>query len=60
MIREKPSMIDEILSYKRDGMLLTKPVAARRVKHHQAWYCIINDHLYHKSFNQPLHKCLTL
>lgn len=51
--------MDEILRYKKDGVLLTNPATIRRVKHHQAWYYLINDRLYRKSFSQPLHRCLT-
>ena len=59
MAEEEPSWIDEILHYKRDGAILVDLMAARRVKHHQACYGIINDRLYCRSFSKPFLRCLT-
>ncbi|CAL9085189.1 unnamed protein product, partial [Musa textilis] len=50
--------IQEMLQYKRDGVLPTDDVAARRLRRTQAWYCEIGNRLYRRSFLRPLLCCL--
>lgn len=51
MVEEEPSWMNKILHYKKDRTLPIDLVATRRVKHYQVWYCLINDHLFRKSFS---------
>ncbi|XP_065049760.1 uncharacterized protein LOC135679707 [Musa acuminata AAA Group] len=54
----RPTWVEEMLSYKRDGILPADKASARRIRQMQAWYSEANGRLYKRSFSHPLLRCL--
>ncbi|XP_009385521.2 uncharacterized protein LOC103972866 [Musa acuminata AAA Group] len=54
----RATWVQEMLLFKRDGILPDNEAAARRVCRTQAWYSEVNGRLYKRSFSQPLLRCL--
>jgi len=50
--------IDPIVTYIKDGSLLSDPVEAQKVKIRSSRFTILNDELYKRGFSQPYLKCL--
>nr|XP_009411185.1 PREDICTED: uncharacterized protein LOC103992979 [Musa acuminata subsp. malaccensis] len=50
--------VQEMLLFKRNGVLLDDEAATRRIRRTQAWYSEVNRRLYKRSFSQPLLRCL--
>ncbi|XP_065045942.1 uncharacterized protein LOC135677511 [Musa acuminata AAA Group] len=54
----RATWVQEMLRFKRDGILPTDEAAARRIRRMQAWYSEVNGRLYKRSFSHPLLWCL--
>ncbi|XP_065003984.1 uncharacterized protein LOC135636271 [Musa acuminata AAA Group] len=50
--------VQDMLHFKRDGILPADEAAARRIRRMQAWYSEVNERLYKRSFSHPLLRCL--
>ncbi|XP_064966932.1 uncharacterized protein LOC135613841 [Musa acuminata AAA Group] len=50
--------VQEILRFKRDGILPPDEATARRLHRTQAWYSEMGGRLYKRSFSHPLLRCL--
>ncbi|XP_065007665.1 uncharacterized protein LOC103992979 [Musa acuminata AAA Group] len=54
----RTTWVQEMLLFKRNGVLPDDEAAARRIRRMQAWYSEVNGRLYKRSFSQPLLRCL--
>ncbi|XP_064974992.1 uncharacterized protein LOC135618019 [Musa acuminata AAA Group] len=52
------TLVQEVLQFKRHGMLPEDEIVARRLRRTQAWYCEISRRLYRRSYSRPLLRCL--
>ncbi|XP_009389876.1 uncharacterized protein LOC103976409 [Musa acuminata AAA Group] len=50
--------IQELLRFKRDGILPPDEASARRLRRTHAWYTEVGERLYKRSFSYPLLRCL--
>ncbi|XP_065012782.1 uncharacterized protein LOC135641352 [Musa acuminata AAA Group] len=50
--------VQEMLCFKRNGILPADEATARRIRRTQAWYSEVNGRLYKRSFLHPLLRCL--
>ncbi|XP_064979380.1 uncharacterized protein LOC135620378 [Musa acuminata AAA Group] len=54
----RTTWVQEMLLFKRNGVLPDDKAAVRRIRRMQAWYSEVNGRLYKRSFSQPLLRCL--
>nr|XP_009383140.1 PREDICTED: uncharacterized protein LOC103970956 [Musa acuminata subsp. malaccensis] len=54
----RTTWVQEMLLFKRNGVLPDDEATARRIRRTQAWYSEVNGRLYKRSFSQPLLRCL--
>nr|XP_009392283.1 PREDICTED: uncharacterized protein LOC103978277 [Musa acuminata subsp. malaccensis] len=57
-VEARTMWVQEMLLFKRNGILPDDEAAARRIRRTQAWYSKVNGRLYKRSFSQPLLRCL--
>ena len=57
--RDVPDWMNDIIQYKENGELPTKPILAKKLKLKSLKFCMVDGELYKKAKNGPLLKCVT-